>query len=155
MTMLEKLQGQRDTLLAQMNRLEPSPEQLWVYQELLYRIEIFEVFRMFQRTAPCTTDAKVLCRHYQMMDAYIHHIAAERPFGKPADDMQQKHRQTAQENLDKVIAAYQKRFASFRPTTAELYGKEIENLVQTVLVAWIQRRNCYVDINKIMKEEAA
>ena len=151
MTMLEKLKGQRDLLLAQMNETAAGPEQLWLYQELLYRIEVFEVLQMFHRCAPCTTDAKILCRHYQMLDAYVQHISAERQYGKPADDIQQKHRQTAQENLKKVIQGYQKRFASFRPTTAEVYGKEAENLIQTVLVAWIQQRNCYVDVNQLIK----
>jgi hypothetical protein len=101
-----------------------------------------------------TTDMRALCAHYLMLDAFVHHTAAERPFGKPADETEQKNRETAQNNLQKIIEAYKKRFSSFRPTTAELYGKEVGNLVQTVLVAWIQRRNCYVDISKIYKEAA-
>ena len=154
MTMLEKLRKQRDTLLAQMETGENpvSPKQLWIYQELLYRIEVFEVFQMFHRTAPHTTDSKVLCPHYQIVDAYIHHIAVERQYGKPADENEQKNRDTATESMQKVIQDYKRRFNSFRPTTAEFYSKEIGELIQCTLVTWLQLRNCFVDINEMIKE---
>ncbi|MCL2343223.1 MAG: hypothetical protein FWC62_04915 [Firmicutes bacterium] len=106
---------------------------------------------MFHRSAPQTTDPKALCGHYRMMDAYIHHLSAERQYGKPADDIQKQNRQTALGNLQKVIADYQKRFASFRPTTAELYGTEVGAVIQSVLIVWVQHRNCYVDINRILE----
>ncbi|MCL2343184.1 MAG: hypothetical protein FWC62_04700 [Firmicutes bacterium] len=156
MTMLEKLKTQRDALLAQMEtgEIPVQPKHLWAYQELLYRIEVFEVMQMFHRSAPCTTDTKVLCGHYQMVDAYVHHITLERQYGKPADENQQKNRQAAIDSLQKVNEDYRRRFSSFRPSTAELYGKEIGNMIQCVLVAWLQYRNCYVDVNEIMKEAA-
>ena len=154
MTMLEKLKTQRDILLSKLNEGAPTSKHLWLYQELLYRIEVFEVCQMFHRTAPCTTDTKILCGHYKMLDAYIHHLSLERQYGKPADDIQKQHRQAALGNLQRVIADYQKRFQSFRPTTAELYGTEIGKIIQNVLVVWIQHRNCYVDVNKIVKELA-
>lgn len=151
MTMLEKLRKQRDNLLEEFNESTPppTPDQLWVYQELLYRIEVIEVCQMFHRSAPCTTDLQMLCAHYQMVDAYIHHMSIERQYGQP-DDTQKQNRQTAANNLQRVIADYQMRFASFRPTTPELYGSEISNVIQSVLIVWIQHRNCYVDINKLL-----
>jgi len=154
MTMLEKLKVQRDTLLAQIESGETAvtAKHLWLYQELLYRIEVFEVLQMLHRTAPCTTDTKILCPHYKTLDAYIHHISVERQYGKPADENDKKNRQTAIESLQKVIQDYQRKFSSFRPTTAELYGKNTGELVKCVLVAWLQHRNCYVDINKILEE---
>jgi len=154
MTMLQKLKDQRDILLANMESGEiPVPsKQLWLYQELLYRIEVFEVCQMFHRTAPCTTDTKILCGHYKLMDAFIHYIALERQYGKPADENGQQNRDTANASLQKVIKGYQRKFSSFRPTTAELYGNEAGELIQCVLVAWIQLRNCFVDINELMEE---
>ena len=154
MTMLEKLKGQRDTLLATLAETAATSAHLWTYQELLYRIEVLEVFQMFHRTAPCTTDAKVLCGHYQMVDAYIHHLSMERQYGKPADDIQKKHRETALGNLGKVIADYRKRMNSFRATTAEAYGKEVGAIIQNVVIVWVQHRCCYVDVNKMMEEIA-
>ena len=152
MTMLEKLKGRRDELLAKMTGSVPTLSHLWTYQELLYRIEVFEVFQIFHRSAPSTTDAKALCSHYQLVDAYIHHLSMERQYGQPADDIQKRHHETSVNNLRKVITDYKKRMASFKPATADLYGLEINAIIQNVLIVWVQHRNCYVDINKLMEE---
>ena len=149
MTMLEKLQAQKAALEAQPTL---TTAQLWLFQELTYRIGVIECCKMFQNTAPSTTDAKILGAHYRMVDAYFHHLAQERQFGKAADPAQQKQRETALASLRKVIADYQRRFKSYRPGTPEQYAADISSTLQTLLPAWMQHRNCYIDIKKEMEQ---
>jgi hypothetical protein len=144
MTLLEFL----TTRKAELEGLEAlTPEQLWLYQELCYRIGVFETCRMFTQAVPRTTDAALLASHYKLVDAYIHHIAQERLFGTK-DEKVQQHRAAALQSLNSVIADYQRRFQSYRPKTAEQYPADISRTLQTVLIAWTQHRNCYIDIKK-------
>jgi hypothetical protein len=150
MTTLEKLQAQRAALEHQ---APLAPEQLWLLQELVYRIGVFECCKAFQISAPSTTDAAIRGPHYKLVDAYIHHLAQERQFGKPADQAQQKQRETAHASLTRVIADYQRRFQSYRPGTPEQYAADIGRALQTVLPAWMQHRNCYIDVKKEMEQQ--
>ena len=149
MTTLEKLQAQR-TVLEHQTPL--PPEKLWLLQELVYRIGVFECCKAFQLSAPNTTDAKILGPHYKLVDAYIHHLAQERQFGKSADQAQQKQRETALASLSKVTGDYQRRFQSYRPGMPEQYAADISRALQTVLSAWMQHRNCYIDVKKEMEQ---
>ncbi|MCL2301379.1 MAG: hypothetical protein FWC27_14645 [Firmicutes bacterium] len=157
MTMLEKLQAQKTALVAQMEESALTPEQLWLFQEFNYRIEVFESCQMFCRSAPRTTETQVLGLHYKVVDAYIRHLSQERQYGKRGnaattegsnDETQQKHRAAALENLNRVIIDYRKRFQSFRADTAEQYAAAIDQVLHNVLIAWTQHRQCYVEIKK-------
>jgi len=148
MTMLEKLRAQKAALEAQTEESALTPEQLWLFQELNYRIEVFESCQMFCRSAPCTTETQVLGLHYKLMDAYIYHLSLERQYGKPADDTQQQHREAALGNFNRVIGDYRRRFKSYRPGTAEQYAADIGQALHNVLIAWTQHRQCYVEIKK-------
>jgi len=145
MTLLEKLQAQRVALEA---KAPLEAGQLWLLQEVVYRIGVIECCKAFQASAPATTDPKVLGPHYKIVDAYIHHLTQERQFGQAADAAQQKQRDTALASLNKVVADYKKRFQSYRPGTPEQYAADIGRALQTVLPAWIQHRNCYIDVKK-------
>ena len=149
MTLLEKLQAQR-TVLEAKAPLEVG--QLWLLQEVVYRVGVIECCKAFQASVPATTDAKILGPHYKIVDAYIHHLTQERQFGQPADDAQKKRRETALASLNKVIADYKKRFQSYRPGTPEQYAADIGKALQTVLPAWIQHRNCYIDVKKEIEQ---
>lgn len=59
--------------LDDMNGVLPLDKVL-VYQEILYRIDVLESCQLFVKTAPVTTDTKVLAYHYQMWDVYIYHM---------------------------------------------------------------------------------
>ena len=148
MTTLEKLRAQKSTLEALMEESALSPDQLWLFQELNYRIEVFECCQMFHRSAPCTADTQVLCRHYKLVDAYIHHLSLERQYGKPADETQKQHRAAALGSLNQVIADYRRRFQSYRPGAAEQYAADIGKVLCNVLTVWMQHRDCYIDIKK-------
>jgi hypothetical protein len=127
----------------------PGPEQVWAQQERLYRIEVLEACQMFVKSAPNSAETKELFWHYQMLDAYIQSLTQERRYGAIADDNLQKQRDTAHGNLMKVVQDYRKRFGSFcAGNDAGCYKKTITSVIQTVLSAWIQYRQTYIEIAK-------
>lgn len=125
-----------------------SLEQLMLYQELLYRIEVLYASQAFCQTAPVTTDVAVLSGHYQLVDAYIQCLTKERRLGQPADQNLKAKRQTASETLDKVVLDCRKRFSSFTPTDQNQYRKGVSSLINTVLPVWLKLRNTYINISK-------
>jgi phosphohistidine phosphatase SixA len=150
MTILEKLRAQKAELETQ---AALTPEQLWLFQELNYRMDVFECCQKFRSSAPQTIDTKALCQHYKLVNAYVQQLTEERQLGKAADETQQKHRAAALQNLQAVVADYRRRFQSYRPGAPEQYAADIGSALQTVLIAWTQHRNCYTEINT--KENAS
>lgn len=123
-------------------------DKVLVYQEILYRIDVLESCQLFVKTAPVTTDTKVLAYHYQMWDAYIYHMLTDHRFGQPADEKRKKARETAANSLSQVVNSCRKQFSSFKPATAELYRQSINALITTVLPAWIQYRETYISLKE-------
>ena len=143
-TILENYLNLKTTLDAGMHTAQFGPAQIWQYQELLYRIEVLQVCQMFLKSAPASTDGKMLCSHYQMMDAYIQNLLQERQnfMGQDKEPCQ-----TAYNSFFGVVCDYRKRFGSFSPgNDAGKYGKEIAAVVRAVLPAWIQYRETCVAI---------
>ena len=62
------------------------PDEAIVMQELNYRICILETFRSFCRTAPLTTDVKVLGYHYKLVNAYVRFLLNEDVYKRQALD---------------------------------------------------------------------
>ena len=104
---------------------------------------------MFAKTAPQSVDAKILVSHYQMVDAFIQNIASERRYGINASEEVKKQRDTAHNNLHRVIQDYRTRFGSFTPGgDTGCYRKAISNIIQTILPVWIQYRQTYIEISR-------
>jgi len=145
-TMLEKYMYN----LSRLVQSQPMQlEQVWNYQELMYRIEVLQVCQMLVKTAPMgtkETQAEMIT-HYHMFDGYFECIKNERRIGLQTDENIQKQRDTAYQNLCHVIADYRKRFQSYHTKTPEQYSKNISKIVSTVLPAWINLRNTYMRIN--------
>jgi len=76
-TLLERYWTLRGRYEAGAKETVPSPAQLWVYQELVYRIGVLEVFSRFIKAAPVTSDMKALVPHYQVANGYIEHLKNE------------------------------------------------------------------------------
>ena len=153
MTMLQTLKTQRDTIHEQMKTGRLTVRQLFVLQEITYRIEVMESCQAIAVNAPESTNCKELSPHFQFADAFFHYAANDRRLGLPISGEDEKKkvqldRKTAEDNLNTVIADCKKRMQSFVPDTPQTYGAAINKIVQTILVAWIQHRNCYVDITK-------
>jgi len=130
----------------------PSPSQLWSLQEIMYRIEVLEVFQQFAIAAPLSADMNVLFTHYKVVDAYVENLKKERDFpSAPPESDIQKQRQTALNSFISVAADYRKRYASYNPQSPEQYSKDIGRTIATVLPAWVQYRNTINEI-KITEE---
>ena len=132
----------------------PSPAQLWSLQEIMYRIEVLEVFQQFAISAPLSADMKVLFRHYQIVDAYAENLKKERDYPAAPNQDIQKQRETALVGFVSVIEDYRKRYASYNPQGPEQYQKDIGRTIATVLPAWIGYRNTINEI-KLTEEKPA
>jgi len=143
--MLEKYQTMFADIAAQQ---PPVPlDQLWSYQELLYRMEVLQVCQTLTASAPVGTDTRAMLTHYQMTDGYLEALKNERRYGPATGKEDQTQRDTAQQNLCRVVTDYRKRFGSFSPSTPEQYKNEIGKTITTFLPAWLQVRNAYIKIN--------
>lgn len=83
-TWLSEYKNLKNEMEKQIGAGHVSLEQLMLYQELLYRIEVLYASQAFCQTAPVTTDVAVLSGHYQLVDAYIQCLTKERRLGQPA-----------------------------------------------------------------------
>ena len=147
-TWLSEYKNLKNEMEKQIGAGHASLEQLMLYQELLYRIEVLYASQAFCQTAPVTTDVAVLSGHYQLVDAYSQCLTKERRLGQPADQNLKAKRQTASETLDKVVLDCRKRFSSFTPTDQNQYRKGVSSLINTVLPVWLKLRNTYINISK-------
>jgi len=148
-TMLETYWNIKANMESGISTEKPGPAQVWLYQELLYRIEVLQVCQFFQKSSPESADPKALTPHYQMLNAYIENLTLERRFGANNGDDVQKIRDTAHGNLRRIVEDYRKRFSSFAPGgDVGRYCKEVASVIQTVLPAWIQYRQTYIEIKK-------
>ena len=148
-TILETYQITKNSFDAGMQTAMPSPAQIWIWQEIIYRIEVLETCQMLAKTAPQSLDAQTLVSHYQMVDAFIQNLASERRYGMSVGDEAKKHRETANNNLLRIIHDYRARFGSFTPGgDTGCYRKTISNVIQTILPVWIQYRQTFIEIKK-------
>ena len=148
-TILESYQAGKNNFDTGIQTAAPSPSQIWVQQETIYRIEVLETCQMFAKTAPQSVEAQILVSHYQMVDAYIQNLTSERRYGISANDEIKKQRETAYNNLLRVIQDYRARFGSFTPGgDTGCYRKTISKVIQTILPVWIQYRQTYIEISR-------
>jgi len=148
-TLLEKYGKMKTELDFEVTTSKLAPEQIWAYQELLYRIEVLQVCQMFQSAAPLSAEVKDLSLHYKMLNAYIENLMLERKPGAGSDENQKELCDTAHGNLRRIVDDYRKRFSSFSPgNDACRYSKEISAVLQTVLPAWLQYRQACTTIQK-------
>lgn len=129
-----------------------SADTVWWHGELAYRISVLETCHMFCKTAPVSTEMRLLQGHYRMLDTYVQCLALERRYGPDRGPDTQKERNAAQNNLGRVIEDYRRRFSQFAPSGPENYSREISRVIQTLLPAWLQFRNTFVPIKKNEKE---
>ena len=145
-TLLEEYNQKKASIYDQVVRGSFPVDQLLAYQELLYRIDVLESCLAFVRTAPVTADSRILGYHYRVVDGFLTCVLQERQFGPHGDEKLNKQRQTAQSNLNTVIATFRKRFQCFAPTNQNAYAHEIQTMINTILPAWISYRNTYVAV---------
>lgn len=145
-TLLTTYRQKHDALMAEIEKGGSSSEKCLLLQELKYRVCVLETFQMFLKSAPITTDVKAMQYHYQLVAAHLKFMGNERKLGEAASDDGKKKRETAAMALANIIADRCKRFSGFRATAPESYKNEITNLINTVLLVWIQYRDTYIKI---------
>lgn len=145
-TILEQYREKQNNIRAQIAENSLPPEDLLVMQELNYRICVLETFQSFCKSAPVTTDTKVMGYHFQLVDAYVRFVLGERKFGPKTDSDGQKKRETAYTSFERVVQDGRKRFSSFKAGNQEQYKTAISTFVNTVLPMWMQYRNTYINI---------
>jgi hypothetical protein len=82
-----------------------------------------------------------------MLDAFMMCLLQERRFGLPSDEKVKKQRECAFTNLNTVVTTFRKQFSSFSPSAQDTYRGAVQNMVNTILPAWMGYRNTYVALN--------
>lgn len=145
-TILDQYREKQNNIRAQIAANSLPPEELLIMQELNYRICVLETFQSFCKSAPVTTDTRVMGYHFQLVDAYVRFVLNERKFGPKADAEGQKKRETAYTSFDRVVQDGRKRFSSFKAGNQEQYKSTISTYINTILPVWMQYRNTYINI---------
>lgn len=145
-TLLNQYLTKQEELQSQIAADSMPLDSLVILQELNYRICVLKTMQSFCQTAPVTTEAKPIGFHYQLVDAYVRFLISERKFGLRTDEAGAKKRETAAAALERIFTDNRKRFASFQIANQSQYKNSIGNMVQTILPAWIQYRNTYINI---------
>lgn len=145
-TILDQYREKQEQIRSKIAETSLLPEELLVMQELNYRICVLETFQSFCKSAPVTTDVKVMGYHFQLVDAYVRFVLNERRFGPKTDADGQKKRETALVSFEQVVQDGKKRFASFSAVTNEQYKSCISQYVNTILPVWMQYRNTYINL---------
>lgn len=147
------MQQKRQTVLEYYSTMRQSieaaaltPDTLWQYQEVLYRVSVIETCQALHKTAPLSEDRKVLLPHYQMLTAYFQFMLTERRFGLSTETDIRRHQDTAYANLQRIIEDHRGRFQHYSVQSAGQYLKDIGNAICTVLPAWMQYRNSLIKI---------
>lgn len=125
----------------------PLPE-LFIFQELNYRVSVLQTMQAFCRTAPLTTDIQPLGFHYQQANSYMQGLLSEHRYGLKPDEKGMKRRETALSAFRNIYADNCKRFSSFAPSSPDQYKSSLSSMINTVLPAWLQYRETYVPVDE-------
>ncbi len=145
-SLLSQYREMRDQYNAQLKENCLPPDSWMDLQELIYRIGVLEGFLAYMKTAPVTTELKVLGYHFNLVDIFIGSIYGERKFTKVTGDDADKKRKTAQEMYATVVTQGKKEFQSFKANSDRHYKNSMSKYIETVLCAWVQLRNTFVNI---------
>lgn len=145
-TVLESYRSLRLQIGERMQKEAISPDMLWRYGELVLRIGVIETLQAYLNAAPLVMERPRLEGHYKMLDAYVQSITLDRRYGPFRGPDTQKERETAEHSLAQVVQDYRKRLSSFTPRNEESYRREVSQIVQTVLPAWLQMRETFVPL---------
>ena len=118
-TIVDAYRKIRDDMMEEAMAGVMTPEDLMQLQELMYRTNILETCMCLCKSAPVTTDVRVMGYHSKLADAYL---------------------------MRQVIQERRKRFSNFKAETEEQDKKELLGMFNTVLPVWIQYRDCFTAI---------
>lgn len=145
-TMLDYYRALKDALEEQAKTEKITAQEMFLYEELLYRIHVLEVFRYLTAAAPPSTDLKEIGGHFQAVDAMVSHLCRERRLRASTDEKVQKSRETAHRFLLEIVSDYRKRFTNYMPGDIGQYEADIWKVIRTLLPAWQQYRDTMLKI---------
>lgn len=146
-TVLEQYREKQKQVLQKAEERNLPLQELLAMQELNYRVCVLETFQAFCRSAPITTEVRALGYHFQMVEAYVGFVLAERRFGPKTDPEGQKRRETALSSLERVAQDGRRRFTSFAAQSQEQYKAAVSQYIKTILPVWLQYRETYITIS--------
>lgn len=148
-TVLEQYHEAQSSLEAlAANNPPPGPETLFIYEELMYRIQVLTTFRYLAQSAPVSMELAALAAHYGAVDALVSHLLTERRYRPSQDAELQNARNTARQVLLSIVTDYRKRFSAYMPEDEVQYRADISKTINTVLPAWLAYRETMLAINK-------
>lgn len=150
MKLIEQYQKSGKLLEEQLLGCECSVKKVVELQELKYRISVLSTMRMFEGSAPIDGTLDDIAYHFRILTKYIGFLIEERKMGKKTDEAGQKKRKTAAEALASVFESKKEEFEEYdfeeKPGT---YAKFVSEVLCTVIPAWVQYRDSYIDVSKL------
>ena len=121
MTLLEQYSAKLNEMNEKIRAGQLPPEEMLVYQELVYRIGTLNTCKALCASAPIGTETTKLCYHYQVVAMFIKMLSGERQVGSKTDEDGKKKRGAAKETIDRVMNDGVRRFSNFNTKTDDLY----------------------------------
>ena len=152
-TVLERYQTLRFQIGERMQTEVITPDMLWRYGELNFRISVLETLQAYLGAAPLVVERPRLEQHYMMLNAYIQSMMMDRKYGPVRGDGMKEEREAAERSLAQVVQDYRTRLSSFNPQNEESYRSEVSRIIKTVLPAWLQMRDTFVPLKPAKGKE--
>lgn len=145
-TKLEEYQQLKESLKEQLNKGEMDINNLIYLCEINYRIEVLEEFQLFYRTTPDIMDEDKFSFHFQFIKIFVNIILKEKRFAKIKDEAGEARKEAAKTYLKNVIESGEEQLNRLSITSVEEYKKYISSYCNTVLIAWLQMREAFIQI---------
>ena len=152
-TVLEDYKELKKLMDDSMSDSQVTLEQLWMYQELMYRISVIEALKAYIKSAPLSMDEESIYRHFQLFVRFLQHLINERKFKDTSLEEIVKQQQTAYESLKMIASDHRERMNSYSPDSDNQYKDDLSNIICTILPSWLQYRNTMIEIKIKKKEE--
>lgn len=150
MKLIEQYQKSGKLLEEQLVGGECSVKKVVDVQELKYRISVLSTMRTFEGSAPIDGTTDDINFHFRILTKYLAFLIEERRMGKKTDDAGKKKRETALGVLEDIFESKKEEFdeQDFEEHPAS-YMKFVRGVLSTIIPAWAQYRDAYVDVSKL------
>lgn len=145
-TKLEEYQEYRDSYLLRLENGQMEVSDLIYLCELNYRIEVLNEFRIFYKLTPHTMNADDMDYHIGFVVLFIGILAKEKRYSKVMDEAGEARKEAAKAHLINVIESGKEQLGKLSITSAEEYKNYIGSFCNTVLIAWLQMRETFIQI---------
>lgn len=150
MKLIEQYQKSGKILEEQLLGGECSLKKVVDVQELKYRVSVLSTMRTFENSAPIGGETEDINFHFRILTKFVGFLITERRTGRKVDEVGQKKRETALEVLENIFESKKEEFKeSDFEEKAGSYAKFVQGFLCTIVPAWAQYRDTYVDVSKL------